>query len=112
MPVWTYRRRHTTVRGLWVAHDRRAQNFGHRPILGLCPKQATSPLKPGYRRCSAVACANVVGFRAVGPASCHARDSGGVLGIPNQYFLVIAPLGVLVPLAWLVLAKKAYENPP
>ena len=54
----------------------------------------------------------MVGFRAVGPASCHARDSGGVLGITNQYFLVIAPLGVLVPLAWLVLAKKAYENCP
>ena len=54
----------------------------------------------------------MVVIRAVGPASCHARDFGGVLGITNQYFLVIAPLGVLVPLAWLVLAKKAYENRP
>ena len=27
------------------------------------------------------------------------------------HFFVVVPLGVLVPLAWLVLAKKAYENP-
>ena len=31
--MWTYRRRHTTVRGLWVAHDRRAHRLSFKTAL-------------------------------------------------------------------------------
>ena len=62
---------------------------------------------PGFFSTSA----GLSGNRAVGPTSCHARDHGTELGFPMPYFFVIVPLGVLVALAWLVLAKKAYENP-
>ena len=67
--------------------------------------RVTAPL-PGFFSTSAGLGVN----RAVGATSCHARDHGTELGFPMPYFFVIVPLGVLVALAWLVLAKKAYEN--
>ena len=67
--------------------------------------RVTAPL-PGFFSTSA----GLGVIRAMGPKSCHARNHGAVLGYTTPYFFVIVPLGVLVALAWLVLAKKAYEN--
>ena len=64
--------------------------------------RVTAPL-PGFFSTSA----GLSGNRAVVPTSCHARDHGTELGFPMPYFFVVVPLGVLVALAWLVLAKKA-----